>query len=197
MKVWGGWGCGDMAATASKNLGILGTGHFYLQEGDHLESCWQEEAGHGSWIACAPGEKVHRRGLQGRLESTRKIQRLAPELMSQKMVQQHRRTIFSPSKSNAEFPCHPGKRMMYIHTSITVFAVVTFIIIQGSWGGGWLSHLSLLSQGTTFGTHQVFTSIHFLIPGVQMPCFVSVGTCVHIVCIQTSRQTYTPKYSLK
>lgn len=72
------------------------------------------------------------------------------------MVQQHQRTIFSPSKSNAEFPRGPGKKIMYSHTTIPVFEVAAFIIIQGSWRDGWRHRLLLLLQGTV------------LIPGVYV-----------------------------
>lgn len=146
-----------MAATASRNLEIPGTDHFSSARrvaiGNRAGRRNPAMAMVRSCAACAPGGKVNRHGLQDWLESIRKTQRPAPELLRQKTVQQQQRTVFSSSKSNPEFPCGPEKRMTYIHTTIPVSVVATFIIIQECWRDGWRGRLLLLSQGTAFGTH--------------------------------------------
>lgn len=80
-------GCGS---TASRNLEILGIGN-------HASRRELAMAKVRSCAACAPGGKMHRHGLQGRLESVRKIQRPPPGLVRQKMAQQQRQKAMQTS----------------------------------------------------------------------------------------------------
>lgn len=87
---------------------------------------------------------MHRHGLQGRLESVRKIQRPPPGLVRQKMAQQ---------RSQCRLPLWSREKDDVCPHDLPVFTVATFIIIQGSWKDRWLCHLLLLLQGAGFGTH--------------------------------------------